>query len=117
MLLNKMITFIFTSSLIVVGLTGCSGSTPKCSDTETKDLVIQITKDEFKNRGMGELLSQLKLEIEAIRTTKHNKDVDSYECAANLKMSGNGKTKSAPITYTVESTDKGDQFYVNVYGL
>ena len=95
---------------------GCSNPTPKCSDKETKDLVIDIAKDELKEQGMESLIPQLKFEIETIRTTKYDKNIDRYECAADFKMIGNANTTTLPITYTVESTDKKGEFYVTVDG-
>lgn len=102
--------------LATLAFVGCSNGTPKCADTETKDLVVEIAKDELKEAGMEELISRLNFEVDAIRTTKHNKDVDSYECAADFKMIGE-QTETLSITYTVESTDDTDEFYVTVYGL
>jgi hypothetical protein len=98
-------------------LTGCNSGTPKCSASETKDLVIKIAKDELKKEGGASLIPKLKFDVINIRTTKHNKDVDSYECAADFKMTGPRISKTFPITYTVESADDGDKFYVSVYGL
>ena len=95
---------------------GCSNPTPKCSDKETKDWVIDIAKDELKEQGMESLIPQLKFEIETIRTTKYDKNIDRYECAADFKMIGNANTTTLPITYTVESTDKKGEFYVTVDG-
>jgi hypothetical protein len=100
-------------------LTGCNSGTPKCNASETKDLVIKIAKDELKKEGAASLIPKLKFEVINVRTLKHNKDVDSYKCAADFQMKrkNNGTTKSLPITYTVESADDGDKFYVTVYGL
>ena len=70
-----------------------------------------------KNKhGMESLIPQLKFEIETIRTTKYDKNIDRYECAADFKMIGNANTTTLPITYTVESTDKKGEFYVTVDG-
>lgn len=112
--MKKVIATTATGLMLLVGLSGCGG-TPKCSDSETKDLVIEIAKGQLKKAGMGSLIPKLDFEVENIRTTKHHKDVDSYECAADFKMEGD-KVKTLPITYTVQSTDDGDKFYVNVYG-
>lgn len=94
----------------------CSGGTPKCSDEITKNLVIDIAKDELTAQGMSYLIPLLKFEVNTIRTTKYDKNIDRYECAANFIMTGENDTSTLPITYTVESTDKKDEFYVNVYG-
>lgn len=101
--------------IISLSFIGCS-STPKCSDPVTKDLVIDIAKNELQEQGLNSLISKLQFEIEAIRTTKHDKGIDRYECAADFKMISNDDVRTLPITYTVESTDKKDEFYVNVYG-
>lgn len=106
---------IIVSLIVVVGFTGCSNSTPTCSDSTTKDLVIKIAKDELTKQGLSQLITQLNFEVENIRTTKHDKGVDTYQCAADFNMIGD-KVETLPITYTVESTDDGNNFYVNVYG-
>ena len=64
--------------LVAIGLifVGCSNPTPKCSDKETKNLVIDIAKDELKQQGMESLIPQLRFEIESIRTTKYDKNIE-----------------------------------------
>ncbi len=110
---------LMTSILILVmafGLSGCFGGTPKCGDSEAKDLVIQITKDELKRKGYAKSIPNLSFVVKHIRTTKHDKEIDTYQCAADLEMIGT-TTKTYPITYSVESTDDGENIYVNVMGL
>lgn len=113
--MRSFIKLTFIAFITIFILSGCTGGTPECGDSETKDLVIQIAKDELKKKGMGNIIPKLNFEVDGIRTTKHNKDVDSYQCAAEFKMIGD-KTETLSITYTVESTDDGNEFYVNVYG-
>ena len=96
-------------------ISGCSSNTPSCSDSETKDLVIQIAKDELKKQYAESNITNIQFEVSSIRTTNHNKDVDKYDCAADFKMISNEET-ILPITYTVESTDKNGEFYVTVEG-
>ena len=71
-------------------LVACGNSTPKCSDQETQNLVLEIVKehlDQQAKESMGFLdISSVKYRIESIRTTNYNKQVDSYECAADLKF-------------------------------
>jgi hypothetical protein len=81
-----------------------------------KKTIGMLGKDELKEQGMESLIPQLKFEIETIRTTKYDKNIDRYECAADFKMIGNANTTTLPITYTVESTDKKGEFYVTVDG-
>lgn len=112
--MKKVATFTLISS--VAFLSACSTSTPTCSDTETVDLVKEITMDELRS-AWGNAANSLDVSVEAIRTTDRNETVDSYTCAAQLEMTGPGGTETADISYTVQSTDKGDEFYVEVYGL
>jgi hypothetical protein len=113
--------FMFKRLLPVVAgslfLTACSGGTPTCSDTETVDLVIEISNEELISQLGSEFANLIEMEVDAIRTTGHNSDIDTYECAADLVMKGPGGENAIPVEYTVESTDENDEFYVTVYGL
>jgi hypothetical protein len=96
-------------------LVACGNSTPKCSDQETQNLVLEIVKEQLEKEAMGFIdVSEVKYKIENIRTTNYNKQVDSYECAADVKFEGLPLSEGGPITYTVESTDDGKSFYVSV---
>ena len=93
----------------------------KCNEILDKaekkiSMLVLENEDEIKEQGMESLIPQLKFEIETIRTTKYDKNIDRYECAADFKMIGNANTTTLPITYTVESTDKKGEFYVSVDG-
>ena len=103
--------------IIAVVLTGCSNTAPKCSDQETQDLVIQISKDELVKQAGKDLASKVKLELSFIRTTDTNEKVGSFKCAAELVAIVDGVSNSSDITYTVELSDNGEEFYVNVFGL
>ncbi|MCG5549428.1 hypothetical protein [Halorhodospira halochloris] len=98
-------------------LAGCGYSTPGCSDADTISLVKEIAYNEIAAQAGGEVADSVSFEVSAIRTRDHNESADSYECAANLEITGDGGTESGPIEYTVESTDSGDEFYVEVFGL
>jgi hypothetical protein len=110
---SKIILFLASSFLFI----GCSNEAPNCSDSDTKDLVIQIAKGEFVKSLGKKSADSLTLSLENIRTKDVNEKVGSFECAADLKMKGPGGSESAPITYTSELANDGDDFYVNVYGL
>ena len=105
--------------LSAVALTGCSQSVPTCSDTETTDLVEKIADREMGNYLGSEAAKMFSYTVSAIRTTSTNEQTGAHECAANLGItaSNTGQTNEAPITYTVEMTDNGEEFYVNVFGL
>ncbi|HCH49353.1 MAG TPA: hypothetical protein DEV59_01395 [Proteus sp.] len=102
---------------LVLPLVGCDNGTPNCDSSEAKDLVVDITKDELRDQKMGSLIDQIKIKVESVRTREHDAKRDTYSCAADLSFEGQGGKNSIPITYTIESTDDGKQFYVNVFGL
>ncbi len=110
---------ILVSIPLLALLGGCSPSVPKCGDEETIDLVKQIANDEMKNQLGGEAAKIFSYTVKAIRTTDEHDKTGAYECAAQLEIhaSTTGQSSEIPITYTVEATDKGDEFYVNVFGL
>ncbi|HIF9347075.1 TPA: hypothetical protein ACX6RX_003186 [Photobacterium damselae] len=96
-------------------LVGCNQSmAPKCSAPETVSLVKEISNREISKKFGPETAKQFTYNLQAIRTTDVNKDVGSWACAAQLDMSFQGKNTSVDINYTVEKTDKGDQFYVTI---
>lgn len=89
--------------------------TPSCAAVETKELVIQIAKEQLTKNGLGEILSTVTMQVEDIRTLNHNENVDSYECAATFRMIGR-ETEPFPITYTIQSVEDKEGFYVEVLG-
>lgn len=111
---------------LIVGLFpfGCTKKAPSCAEKETKVLVIQIARDELvtqMGRSFGTVAAEetkkIGLDVINVRTTNFNKEVGKYECAADLEMTGEGKTSSLPITYTSELADGGKKHFVSVYGL
>lgn len=113
------IKLLIMTSLVVFILAGCSNSVPECGDEETTDLVISIA-DEEMTRQVGEELAELfTYSVESIRTTDVNDKTGAYKCAADLEITNDntGEANEIPIEYTVESTDDGEEFYVNVFGL
>jgi len=110
---SKVLFFMATSLMFVA----CSNEAPNCTDSDTKDLVIQIANGELvKNIGESRAKT-IELSLETIITKDVNEKVGSYKCSANLKMTGPGGSNSIPITYTSELANDGEDFYVNVYGL
>ena len=103
--------------VISAGLFG--SGVPKCGDSETVSLVKQIADREMGNQLGREAANIFSYKVGAIRTTSTNEQTGSYECAAQLGITASttGETNEIPITYTVEATDDGEEFYVNVYGL
>jgi hypothetical protein len=104
---------------LIVFLGGCSPSVPKCGDTETTDLVKEIANDEMVKQVGAEVAKLFSYSVSAIRTTDEDDKTGMFECAAQLEIhaSKTGESNEIPITYTVEVTDSGEEFYVSVYGL
>lgn len=112
---KKSCLLLVAASLLVI--TGCSKSAPKCSDTETLDLVKKIAMEELEKQVDKEIASRISLGFEAIRTTDANEKTGAQQCAADLIVTGPAGSNKLPITYKSERTDKADEFYVSVYGL
>ena len=100
-----------------LGLGACGGGVPGCSSDETKELVIQIADDEMKRQLGQEMGGQISYSVSAIRTRETNTETGSHTCAAELQVKGPRGSSKIPIEYTVETTDSGEEFYVEVYGL
>lgn len=103
-------------------VSGCSQTGPTCSGQETINLGAQVAERELSKipRLYGkEPDPSLTYTVDAARTTSTNKQTGAQECAAQLIVGG-GKTQknsALPITYTVGTTDNGEQIYVNVSGV
>lgn len=108
-------------------ISGCSKSAPACSDTETIKLVRDIARTEMTRLAGAEKARSVFYSVDAIRTTGSNKETGSNSCAAQMKLLMNGPfgipdpnaepIQEFPIAYTVELTDKENEFYVTVEGL
>ena len=104
------------SFLVILILSGCDYSTPKCNSNDAKNLVIDIAKKEALK--IFNKLDGVTVSVENVRTIEHQNKLDVYQCAADLKMAKAGKTNSIPITYRIQKTDDNNgQFYINVFGL
>lgn len=107
----------FVGIFIIWLLFGSGSSVPSCSDSDTKDLVVQISNDELTKQVGSKVANQVRMSVGAIRTTYTDEKTGAYECSAELDISGPNGKNSIPITYTVEMTDNGEEFYVQVLGL
>lgn len=93
---------------------GCTQSAPSCSDQKTIDLVKQIVQKKIDEKMPG---TEVKFDIEAIRTTGKDDRTGTQSCVADFTMEipkHNVSNKSS-ITFTSEKTDKGEH-YVSVQG-
>lgn len=83
------------------GLTACS-SMPDCDDSDVKDLMTEIFKD---NRWVSK---DAKLKYDAFITQFRDKDTKQVVCKARVTINGS-KTKT--VEYSAQYTDDG-QLYV-----
>jgi hypothetical protein len=98
-------------------LSGCGSSVPTCSDAESTDLVSEIADQEMGKQLGIEMAKTFSYIVNSIRTTATNEQTGSHECAAELEVKGPNGSNSIPITYSIEMTDNGEEFYINVFGL
>ena len=105
---------------IVLMLSACSASVPKCGDSETVNLVKEIADSEVTKRigaSTAETLA-FQYKLEAISTTGTHDTTGAHQCSAQMIItSHDGRTISDFITYTVALSDDGEEFNVSVYGL
>jgi len=102
--------------LMVSGVFPSSG-VPKCSDTETINLVKQIAKEKLVGALGQKAADTIELSVGAIRTTDVNEKTGTQHCAAQMTIKSKSGTNTIDFTYKSEKTDKGDEFLVTAYGL
>lgn len=90
-------------------LPACSG-TPTCGDGDTKDLLDEIIEKSFQNNPYGRNLRPLvEYKVRAIHMLDHDKNTDSYECAATLELQADGmKLLEGDIEYDIYSVQDED---------
>jgi len=107
---------IFITLIIAFILSGCNEDTPKCSSTDAKNLVIDISRKEIEKSL--KLDAGVSISVNNVRTLNHDSKLDVYQCAADLTFANPNLKQDIPITYRIQKTDEGKgQFYINVYGL
>ncbi|MEN4880424.1 hypothetical protein ABEI17_06820 [Pantoea agglomerans] len=107
---------IFISLVIAFILSGCNEDTPKCSSTDVKNLVIDISRKVIEKPL--KLDADVLISVNNIRTLSYDSKLDVYQCAADLTFTKPNLKQDIPITYRIQKTDEGNgQFYINVYGL
>ena len=108
--------FIYAIGVVISSmfLTTLGGNTPTCNSTEAKALVKQIAQEKAQEMGISIVTARLT----NIRTSSYDENVDKYTCEAEMFIQTDaGISNKAEISYTVQATDDGEHFYVEVYGL
>ncbi len=108
---------ILISFIILGGLFGNDDSSTKCSDSETKNLVLEIAKEELTEQEGKTFSDLINLNLSNIRTVDYNEKTGSKQCDAELELTSDDFNKIVDISYNVDFVDKNHDLYVTVYGL
>jgi hypothetical protein len=101
-------------------LSGCfQDETPKCSDSDVKDLIKEIYQDSLQELSANPMsalfiggLPKKIVSISSVRPVAYDKTVHLRTCKAEAKFDNNQTTD---IEYTVQITeDNPDEFYVEL---
>jgi len=110
----KRIILPLSSLVLIVCLSGCTGSVPKCGDEDTIALVKNIVTQQMgedSEATAAEMKAQLVVEYP--RASGFKESIKKYECEARLVGGG---TYQLPITYESQ-IDDGGQHVVAVGGI
>jgi len=118
--------------LILLLMSGCSKSLPKCDDGKTIKAVIYAVGQDFRKQLSGIagiqsgtelsddewklLRSGMIIDLENIREQNFDKNAGKRTCAANLMIVQSGKKELTPITY-IAMTQEGSDVQVTISGL
>jgi hypothetical protein len=100
--MNKIYVLILLS---IITLSACKQETPNCSSDDAKKFVFDIVKEELSNPSKSywaRVSDKITLKLNDIRTTKHDKELDTYLCVANLE----GKLSEQDIQSTLSDIIK-----------
>ena len=119
--------------LILLLMSGCSKSVPKCDDGKTIKTVINAVSQDFRKQLSGIasvqpgmelsddewklLRSGMIIDLENIREQNFDKDTGKRTCAANLMIVEGGKKELTPIIYVPMTQEGSDELQVTISGL
>ena len=83
-------------------ISGCGHNTPDCSDQRVSEQLTNIVRNNVRNSFQG-ATDYLDFKLNNIRIKSHNKDVDSYVCAANIVGTLTEEQKKQAIEKEYES--------------
>jgi hypothetical protein len=119
--------------LLLLLMSGCSKSVPKCDDGKTIKAVINAVSQDFRKQlsGIAGIQSGMELsddewkllrsgmiiDLENTREQNFDKDAGQRTCAANLMIVQGGKKELTPITYVAMTQEGSDELRVTISGL
>jgi signal transduction histidine kinase len=145
-IMKKYIVCIIAAVIACLFITGCGQSTPKGTDSEVKETVIQIARGEFRKqmllqfgvdnsyaelkkladtdkqaakqvKGIDTIMSKVKMSLENVLMNNIDDKIMKSSSGATLIVNlPPDKTLKMPINYTAQLNDKGE-VYVEVTGI
>lgn len=83
----------------------CSNGAPKCSDTEVRLLVMELSKEQYGENGFPS--------VSNIRLNDKDNDLRKCECEAEVVFTNGNRYD---VTYTAQYTEDG-KVYVELWGI
>lgn len=104
------------ASLCIAGMfiVGCGNSMPSCNDTDVKNLLEKIAKDNFK-KLLGNSANDISISFSAFATNEKDETKRQVTCQAMAKVTHTktGESEEDTIRYTARHTDDG-HLYVEI---
>ena len=115
-------TILIMASIFI--LSGCSGGTGKCNDSDIKDLVTDIITSNVSEGKSNSWVKRLinegsigNLNLHNIKTSSYDEQNDSYVCEATFSFDVNDKGQSKPIKYKLSYLEDSGKTEASVYGI
>ncbi len=84
-----------------VALTGCAKKALECDSHDAKELVEQIIKEQYSLVLANK--RDLNFNVVKMRTLSFNKDIGSYQCAADIEITGQNEIATGTLIFTQRS--------------
>lgn len=109
------------AAVFPVLLAGCSGGTLDCSDSVTKETVVDIVVSNIQTAVWGreafdrEILGNF--DVSSVKTLEYDDSTDRYYCAASLDFELKGNPSSLDIEYVNSYLEDEGDTEVAVYDI
>jgi|GEM_PF-3043438 len=120
--------------ILLIFVSGCSKSVPKCDDGKTVKAVINTVSEDFKKdlaavAGMGApgmeltddewrtIRAGMVIDLEEIREQSFDEAADKRICAANLMVVSGGAKELIPVTFVTERNRDSGEVKITLSGL
>ncbi len=105
--------------VLILFIGGCDRKSIRCNDIEAKNQVKEIATQQLSKKIGINKAKLIEYDVEYVRTTQFNNKTTLSMCDAYLYVNKNKKQIDvlSNIKYTVQMTDDGSNFVVEVFGL